>query len=104
MTQDAHRRFEDTGVGRAIYMGPFIGSIILTLISIGGFVATVHIMGIHQDKQDFIIEGIQKTQVEQMALNTKLATLQEVQSKRLDSIEDWRNGVSDIYVTGKRRK
>jgi hypothetical protein len=96
-------RFEDTPIGRAIYFGPLIGSVILTLISVGGFIATVRYMGVHQDKQDSIIEAIQKTQIDQMLLNTKLAALQQTTESRLSSIEDWRNGVSDIYINRHRR-
>lgn len=97
------RRFEDSGFGRAIYIGPLVGSIALTLISIGGFIATIREIGDHQERQDALIEAIQKNQNDQVAINSKLTTLQEVTSRRLDSIEDWRNGVSNIYVTGKRR-
>lgn len=98
------RRFEDSGIGRAIYIGPFIASVVLTLISVGGFIASVHVMGVHQDKQDVIMDAIQKTFVEQVGINTKLSVRQETTDKRLDSIEDWRNGVSDVYITGHRKR
>lgn len=97
------RREYDHGIGRLKRDGPFYGSIILTAISIGGFIATVNIMGKHQDKQDQVLDSLSATLTAQVGINSELKTMQVVTDNRLKSIEDWRNGVSDIYVKEHKR-
>lgn len=104
MTEEIpHRRQQDSGVGKIVHFIPLIGSIVLTLISIGGYITTISTMGEHQKNQETIIAAIQKTQNDQVFINSRLTTLQEVTSRRLDSIEDWRNGVNDVYTNRRNR-
>lgn len=97
------RRQQDYGLGKMMHFSPLIGSIILTLISIGGYITTISTMGDHQKNQDVLIAAINKTQNDQVFINSRLTTLQEVTSKRLDSIEDWRNGVNNVYTNRHKR-
>ena len=97
------QRKDDSGWAKFKRDATFIGSMVMAGISIGGFIATVHIMGTHQEKQDALLDGIATTLSAQVGINTELKTMQNVTDNRLKSIEDWRNGVSDIYITGHRR-
>ena len=96
------RRMEDTGLGKMVYFWPVLVGGAMVLISVGGYIATAKFLSDEQIRQEYLIENIQKTQTEQMAINARLVTLSEVVESRLRSIEDWRNGVSDIYVRHRR--
>lgn len=98
------RRSQDYGIGKLLRWSPLVGSAVLAFISIGGYIATIKFMGDRQNKQDILIEAVQKTQVAQVGINSQLTEITREHDRRINSIEDWRNGVSDSYITGHRRR
>ena len=92
------RRIEDTPLGQMMYFWPAIIGGAMVLMSIGGYIATAKYLGDEQARQEVLIESIQKAQVDQISINSRLLTITESTEARLKSIEDWRNGVSDVYV------
>lgn len=88
------RRIEDTGLGKIIYFWPIVGGLFLSIMALGGYIATLHQMS---DQ----IQNIQKDRADQISVNSRLVTLEEVTERRLKSIEDWRDGVKGVY--GNRR-
>lgn len=86
-----HRRIEDSILGRVVYFRPLIGGLCALMIAAGGYIATIKFFGDRQDRTEAVVESIQ-------LVTAKLTTLQQVESDRIKSIEDWRNGVSDVYI------
>lgn len=95
-------RSSDYGVGKLIHLSPLIGGIILTLVSVGGYIATIQNIQNRVVQHDKILEAIQFTQTAQVGINAKLTEIVDEHGDRLKSMENWRNGVNSIYIPGRR--
>lgn len=101
--EEQKRRGADYGIGKLIHYSPLIGSIIIFLVSVGEHISSLKQLGDREDKQEAIIASIQQTQNAQVGINSQLTEIIKEHERRVISIEDWRNGVNDVYVTHHRR-
>lgn len=102
------RRIEDTPIGKVFYFWPAILGICTAIASAGVYIGVEKTRWDGQAEQQLVIQSMKKTYEEfiqsQVSVNTKLATIIDEHARRLDSIEDWRNGVSDAYITHHKRR
>ena len=96
MNEYDKKRFDDDPLLQIFKNWQFYASAAMALIAIGGFVATIKIMG------GAVTKG-EEFQTQQISINTRLTTLLETHDNRLHSLEDWRNGVNDVYIPPKQK-
>lgn len=88
MNDIERRRVDDSGIWRVIKVYPILGGLALTLISFGGYLATLRYIGDHLNKIDGWISSQENAATERNIIMARLTTLQEVTNKRLDKLED----------------
>lgn len=79
---------EDSGIGKIAYFYPIVTGIILTLISIGGFIASVHFLGDRLNDHDRHLQKIDTYIETQSDISSRLSIIEASHEKRLDKIED----------------
>ena len=90
MNSDEKRRLDDDPLLNIFKNWQFYGSAAMALIAVGGMITTIKIMGNS-------VERATTFQAQQQSINARLATLIETYDHRIQDLEDWRNGVSEIY-------
>lgn len=102
-----NRRFEDTTIGKLTLSWPMIIGICTLLVALGLTLATV---GEHTIAISTIFKWHEEGRAERAKLSEAVVQIKDFTeqqkefndsiNRRMSSIEDWRNGVSDVYVTG----
>lgn len=102
--EDEHnRRFEDSFIGRIAVSWQMIAGIVFLVFSLGINMATLWDHTQHLSQIDQWHKEGQGDRQKLSEAVVQLKDLSEAMDKRIISIEDWRNGVNDIYVHSRRR-
>ena len=98
MSDHDKRRFEDSAFGRVIYAWPLIVGICTLLTGVGAFISTIKTMGNRVETIETWITNERQSSIERDQIMDRLTTLEEVTDKRLNSLEDWRNGMEQWNI------
>lgn len=96
MNEHDKRRIDDDPILQIFKNWQFYASAAMALIAIGGMITTIKIMGNS-------VERATTFQENQQSINSRLTTLVETYGYRIQGLEDWRNGVSDVYSNRRHR-
>lgn len=84
MSEHERRWFDDDPLYNIWKNWQFYGSVAMALIAVGGFIATIRIMG-------SAVENGEAFQKAQISINTKLQTLIDTHENRIANLESWRD-------------
>jgi len=99
---DRKRRMEDTPFGMIVYFWPALIGVAAILVSLGGYIATLHYIGVHIDQIEHWISAQDRAAEERNTIMARLTTLQDVTNRRLDALEDWQS--SQVFPPSFRRR